>query len=329
MLSRAAQRRRSTLRQLHRSYDRLHLPWLCPALQRFKSQSNFSFSKISALREQTPVTSSVPARGLATATSDQYDPHGAYIPFEGSTNYSPEGSASSLWNSSFPLSKSSSSSEIDSSSLIVLKDVLGTRPRALRRYKSIGGDANEMLANLEVSLSVGMFDRAGLLIRRLAIAVGHDSEELLEMHNKYLAALVSNMIMNRRPDLVSSAHKWVEMEMKSAGVEPDAATYALMLKMALRMLHSSKRERTVHRYWNLAKDAGIEEDVLGLPILSESDLGLLSEVGCTLTSIAWCMKTDIAARYARRIFRALLLEILGLGQKVPMAQMRVVLPVML
>lgn len=135
-----------------------------------------------------------------------------------------------------------------------------------------------MLANIDVSLSAAMFKRSEILIHRVAKLIGYGTPEVLDLHNKYLRSMISHMIVHRRYGMVWWAQKWFEVDMKYAFAEPDAITYALLIKMALRMLFENKQKRTVMRYWNLAKDAEIEEEVLGLPILSEADLGLLSEV---------------------------------------------------
>lgn len=138
---------------------------------------------------------------------------------------------------------------------------------------------DEMFANLDVSLSVGMFDRAELLIKRMSLRYVLDTQQTRDLHNKYIDKLVNHMIANRRRHLVPKAQKWFEMSMKSVGVIPDATTYALMLKMALRMLHGPWLPRTVDRYWRMVTQAGAEEAVISSPVFSTADLGLLSEVG--------------------------------------------------
>ncbi|PGG95634.1 hypothetical protein AJ80_09929 [Polytolypa hystricis UAMH7299] len=290
MLSRIAQRRH-TLRLVNRSYEQLSLPWLCPALSRCQSQSSrpgaiTNIASRAPLKESSATVSplqSIRTLATATATSDVYEQHHGYIPFEGrgifddSPSYDPRpGIPQSLEP---PLSFSDLPAlGQDESSLIIVNDFLSTRPKALRRYKSIGGDVNEMHANLDVSLSVGMFDRAALLIRRLATVYGPNSPELLDLHNKYLQKMISHMIIDRRHSMVYAAQKWYEVEMSLGGVQPNDTTYALMLKMAIRMLHGIPRDRAVRRYWRQAKEADVEPDVLSLPTLSESDLGVLSEI---------------------------------------------------
>ena len=137
----------------------------------------------------------------------------------------------------------------------------------------------EMFANFDVSLSVGMFDRAALLVRRMSLRYAPDSQQARDIHNKYIDKLVNYMIANQRPDMAPKTLRWFEVDMKSAGVTPDATTFALLLKMALRMLHGTRLHRTVYRYWRMVTEAGEEEAVISSPVFSTADLGLLSEVG--------------------------------------------------
>jgi DNA-directed RNA polymerase, mitochondrial len=160
--------------------------------------------------------------------------------------------------------------------------LLQTKPRAFRKINGIGGDATEMLANLDASMRVGRFDRAASLLRRLAEFYPFHSPEYLELNNRYLQAMVSHMIVTRQNELVWALQKWFEVDMPRGGVRPNATTYAVMIRMALRMLHGTKRDRTVRRYWEMAKSTGVEE-VLALPILSELELGELSKVSSFLS----------------------------------------------
>ncbi|KAL1952639.1 hypothetical protein VTO42DRAFT_4578 [Malbranchea cinnamomea] len=289
MLSRAGQRRYA-LRRLHHPYERLALSQRYQALPQFQHwSSRIQFASTSTTTTVAPIqpksqastriASLPPTRRFATAASEQHDPHGLYIPFEGEdlSVLSDSSSLTAQWNSQFPFSNSSDPLE-HASSVIILNDHVCTRPKPLRRQNGIGGDIEDMLANLDVSLAVGMFDRAALLVRRLSAQYPRGSQEILNLHNKYIQMMVSHMIINRRPSMAFQVQRWFEVDMKMSGVEPDATTYGLLLKMSLRMLHGSKRHRTVHRYWALVKEAQMEEAVLRVPVLSEADLGLLSEL---------------------------------------------------
>jgi DNA-directed RNA polymerase len=155
----------------------------------------------------------------------------------------------------------------------------------LKKVKGIGGDEDEMMANLDISLKVGRMDRAASLVTRLGEYYPIGSPEYLAIHNRYLEEMVSHMIVTRQHNLVLPLQRWFEVDMASGGVQPDARTYAIMIRMALRMFHGGKRDRAVRRYWEFAKTAAVEEEVLAVPVLSELELGELSEVGPFFYSI--------------------------------------------
>lgn len=168
--------------------------------------------------------------------------------------------------------------EFDPSSLIIMDERLQTKPKMLKRSRGLGGNEDEMMANLDISMKVGRFDRAASLITRLGDLYPIGSPEYLALHNRYLKEMVQHMIVTRQQELTLPMQRWFEVDMPRGGCTPDATTYAIMLRMALRMLHGAKRDRTVRRYWDLAKKASLEEEVLAVPILSELELGELSEV---------------------------------------------------
>lgn len=166
----------------------------------------------------------------------------------------------------------------DFSSLIVVNEVPQTHLKTFRKIRGIGGDTEEMMANFDMSLRVGRFDRAAALISRLSSVHAPDSPEFLALHNRYLKEMVAHMIMSRQNDMIWPVQKWFEVDMPAGGVQPDATTFAAMIRMALRMLHGSKRDRTVRRYWELAKKVDLHEELLAVEVLTDLDLGELSEV---------------------------------------------------
>lgn len=216
------------------------------------------------------------SRNLATTTDQStIEQGGSYVPFEDSSySAGTDYSSSNKWASLFP----SPPSDFDPSSLVIVDDFLQTRPKIIRKFSSLSANEDEMLANLDVSLKVGQFTRAASLVARLGAFYPIGSPEYLALNNRYLEAMVSNMILTRHYELIWPLQKWFEVDMPSADVKPDATTYAIMIKMAIRMLHGPKRDRTVRRYWQLAKDQDAEEELLAVPVLSELELGELSEV---------------------------------------------------
>ncbi|KAL1969645.1 hypothetical protein VTN77DRAFT_8198 [Rasamsonia byssochlamydoides] len=211
-------------------------------------------------------------RSLATAADNSVIDHGHQSSFEDinypiSANKDPSTQWILPWHTS-PWDPS----------ITIEENALQTKPKILRRINGIGGDASEMLANLDVSLKVGKFERAGSLLSRLSQFFPPGSPQYLDLHNRYLEAMVQHMIVTRQTELTWPLQKWFEVRMPQSSVKPNATTYAIMMRMALRMLHGSRRDRTVRRYWEMAKNDKVEEEVLALPILSELDLGELSEI---------------------------------------------------
>lgn len=253
-------------------------------------------------------------RNLATAADQPIIDRGSsYVPIDES-HYSVAGDRSAQWNSLFP----SPPQEFDRSSLIIMDDFVQTKPKILKKVKGIGGDEEEMMANLDISLKVGRFDRAATLINRLGNYYPIGSPEYLAIHNRYLEEMVTHMIVTRQHNMVLPMQRWFELDMPNGGVKADENTYAIMIRMALRMLHGSKRDRAVRRYWEFAKRDGIEEDVLAVPILSELELGELSEVSITEHSTYFKLQSMLMfldTRFVHPIFNAWPLEVWSLVQQ--------------
>ena len=253
-------------------------------------------------------------RNLATAADQSIIDRGSsYAPIDESP-YSVTGDRSAQWNSLFP----SPPQDFDRSSLIIMDDLVQTKPKILKKVKGIGGDEEEMMANLDISLKVGRFDRAATLINRLGNYYPVGSPEYLAIHNRYLEEMVAHMVVTRQHNMVLPMQRWFELDMPNGGVKADENTYAIMIRMALRMLHGSKRDRAVRRYWEFAKRDGIEEDVLAVPILSELELGELSEV--SIIEYATHTKTQsmlmfLDARFVHLIFNAWLLAVWSLAKQ--------------
>ncbi|KNG87835.1 putative mitochondrial DNA-directed RNA polymerase [Aspergillus nomiae NRRL 13137] len=276
MLSRVA-RQKNAASHLRVSNGRLVSPSL--ATLRFHSHLGRPNSYVNASVKVSPNRSRQPYlqpyRHLATAADHSAVEQTPYPSFENSSytaghRYDQPAQMTSLFP---PISKG-----FNASSLIIIDDLLQTRPRALKKHKGIGGDEDEMMANLDISLKVGRMDRAANLITRLGEYFPIGSPEYLAIHNRYLEEMVSHMVVTRQHNLVLPLQRWFEVDMAHGGVQPDARTYAIMIRMALRMLHGAKRDRAVRRYWSFAKTAGVEEEVLAVPVLSELELGELSEI---------------------------------------------------
>lgn len=277
MLPRVVRGRNVFQQQLRHSTKLRFLPSQYPAVTRLHTRLSRPVSRPNKIPPSAESPSLPSRRNLATTLDSSATDHGTYIPFEG-VHYGigPDSHPSNQWS---PSSWLPGGSELDASSLVIIDDLLQTKPKVFKRMKGFGGDETEMLANFDAAIKVEKFDRAATLLHRLAEYYPFHSSEYLELHNRYLNAMVSNMIFTRQNNLVWALQKWFEVDMPRGGVKPNATTCAIMIRMALRMLHGSKRDRTVRRYWEMTKTMEIEEEVLAVPILTELELGELSEAG--------------------------------------------------
>ena len=286
MLTRAV-RRQNALRYFQNAADQLQLPWLCPTLLRLPVQS--SQTRPITSRHSTPSSTSAPnrstpSRHLASAATrtENFESNDDYLPFSfGSQTHptlSSDAPASSFQSS--PQSKTSLE-PLDIEKILMIDNTVALAPHAATRkaITGIAGDTNDIEATLEACLQVRRWDRAFAILRQLGNIGRTTPYEPVNAFNRTLDAMVSDLLWTRDEINVERITNWVEVDMKTAGVEPDAKTYALKIKAALATLSGSRRDRTVRRYWELAKKYNLEGQVAGLRhILTDSDLGKLSEI---------------------------------------------------
>lgn len=144
---------------------------------------------------------------------------------------------------------------------------------------NVRGTSYEIEATLDAYLQIKQWDRSMKLLRQLSEIYAEDVQQLQRLYNKVLDAMVFDHIWNRSTDNISEINGWVDGVMKKAKVPPNAETFALKIKAAMATLQGSRRDRTVRRYWNMAKEYNVDWEVASLrDILSDSDLGKLSEI---------------------------------------------------
>ena len=149
----------------------------------------------------------------------------------------------------------------------------------VRHGVEINGDSSEVETTLEACLQVQRWDRALALLKQLVHIYRPGSPDLLPAYNRCLEAMVVDMLLNKTRTSLDRINQWVEVDMADAGITPDARTYALKIKVALATLVGSKRDRTVRRYWEKAREQDAQFEVAGLrDILVDSDLGKLNEI---------------------------------------------------
>ena len=292
MLARAARRRHALRYVAAEQSQALQIPWLCPALYRSRSDIRLTTtitSRPPGRRKSRSAGSTTLIRHLASATdsTDSFLPsQDAFVPFPSSgypsaplrTRNFDFGTSTNDWISPFQRSGIEDILSIDNT--IALPPPRLITPR--RIGIEIHGDAHDIEVTLEACLQLHRWSRAFALLKQLELVYKHNSyspEMLLESYNRTLEAMVMDLITNRSKTNIDRINRWIEVDMKQAGVEPDAHTYALKLKVALATMSSgSKRDRTVRRYWELAKQRHTGSEVVGRAILTDSDLGKLSQI---------------------------------------------------
>ena len=245
----------------------LQLPFLCPALFRQPSYTRRT-SSIKQVRlkrhpDQSPPrplkrsvpSSSAQCRNLASAATAEHVPQNdTYVPWESST------STGYNYQQVFGGPVTTLPAFDPSSSPIIIKDSLSTHPKKFRATRdAISGDVNEIHQTLHACLQVGRLERAAALVRRLNEIYKPDAPGLLAAHNDYVGELSHRIIQNQDQQMLQHLQRWFQVDLLDAGVEPDATTYALMIRASLQR-SDAKKDRTVRRYINLAKEAGISKE---------------------------------------------------------------------
>ena len=278
MLPRAA-RRKCVSQYLEREASNIRLPWLCPALGRSKSHAALHQKNplLPATKRENgvPIGTRQPAKRLASAAASNHVPDDPHVPFSSQPNSSDQPRATKP--------PTGASSPFSSDLIMLDGNFAGLPLQTLKRKwghgREIGGDQYEVYSTFDACLHVGRHERARSLAHRLAELLPENSAEIRAVFNRYLSALVSDMIRHSNYGNIDSVNTWIEVDMKKVGLAPDATTYALMIKAAIHSLSGAKRDRTVRRYWNVVNKRNEESEVASLhTILTDQDLGLISQV---------------------------------------------------
>ncbi|OKL57449.1 hypothetical protein UA08_07161 [Talaromyces atroroseus] len=282
MLTRAA-RRRNVFHHLRLSTEQLPVPWLCPANVRLHTQLNrpenapgSSSSTPSTLRRRRSF--SQPVRHLATTAEESsllnLNHDTTHISFESmgypsatSQGYGETWTLPPLYNEP---------------AIVIQESQLTTEP-SLKRSRGVGGTVSNMLARFTVALKTRDVENAARVLDRMAQFYDPKDPVFLDLHNRYLELVVTDMIANQSREealqKAASVQVWFEVKLPQGNLKPNARTMAVMLRMALRIFHGSKRERLVRRYWNMVQQNSFEDEIMYMnDLLTERDLGEISQI---------------------------------------------------
>ena len=274
MFARSA-RRKDALRYFKQAADQLQLPFLCPALLR-RQVKGLRPRSISTRRPAkdlvVPPRRDVRTRHLASAAVAETEPNDDYVPF----------TYPSVPNSVSPAD--STLSDIPDLRSLLMIDHTTAQPLPMMDRGNPGvevrGNIHDLESTLVACIHVHRWDRAISLLRQLALYRRSNSYDLLKQYNRVLEAMVKDLVASQNQKHLTMINNWVEVEMAHVGLQPDARTLALKVKAALATLSGTRRERTVRRYWELARRSGDEVEVAGsMDLFNDNDMGKLSEIG--------------------------------------------------
>ncbi|RMZ76341.1 hypothetical protein DV738_g4985, partial [Chaetothyriales sp. CBS 135597] len=304
MLTRAA-RRRHTVRYLQHAAESLQLPFLCPAL----SHTPLRHRPHTSIARRQPSPSAPGSNATRVANSASVVHHSAHArpghehshtaavhsrglasaapiadPFDRADSFS----SPSFFPSNLPIAQprppvTPSIPPWDPSSFLYFDNTTALPPEQLNTNQVIGndirGNAIEVEHHLDACLHLRKWPRAFANLRQLALLYCGNREKLRFLYNRTLAHMVDDLIDSQSPENEQTISQWIDREMKRAGLEPNAYTFALVIKAALASPDRSKRERTVRRYWYMAKRDNLQSAVGSLrDILNERDLGAISSI---------------------------------------------------
>ncbi|KAF2467692.1 DNA/RNA polymerase [Lindgomyces ingoldianus] len=272
MLARAAAARRKLRRDALtnpgriRIREQLTLPWLCPAQMRWAASvvsvtANHSHDSRKQ-RLSTALSSRQETRSLATAADLQPSPYDA-IPFHGIV---PQ------WGSRPPSPETSRLQPWDPSRPLIINGSVAAAPQ-LRVRMGIGGDPAELHQNLHACIRVGRIDRATAIVQRLTDMYSPSAPEVVGAHNVYLRALFELAEQNPSKTAMADIEAWYNTEMMGKGVEPDAQTFVTILRASMNFLEGGKRESSILKYLDSARECGpaVFEGVNSSPEFSDEE----------------------------------------------------------
>ncbi|KAH6659879.1 DNA-directed RNA polymerase [Truncatella angustata] len=164
--------------------------------------------------------------------------------------------------------------------LIVRNDF--EEPAKLRTSaQGVPGDLESMLSVFEACLHVQHLDRAALVLKRLDDTELMPGPELVNLHNRYLAANIERFYSHPDNKWAESMQSWYETRIRALGLPQTPETIAYMLKISLISgQDQDKLERRINRYMGMVPgDAGLQVYSYS-DILSDQDLAKITSL-CT------------------------------------------------
>lgn len=135
-----------------------------------------------------------------------------------------------------------------------------------------------MIPVFDACVRVGKLDRASLVLKRLNLTGLLPGEEMIILHNQYLRASLDQLRTNPDRKQAERLHKWYELQIRNQNIPQTAETIACMLKASLISERGARLERLINRYMNMAPDEAGLRVLSRADILSDQDLGVITEI---------------------------------------------------
>jgi len=259
-------------RSIQPAFEQLHLPWLCPRLHS-RTQSPVRPSL------QHRATATVASRRPAPPTRAQSSPVAARQNGQQERTYAYAASndyrASRTDDFYVPLvSDQSAGCEpwgrgtaapgfhpliLDDSTILPLTT---DRKSPLDLDNGTLTTPAEIHQNLEACLIVGLHERAAATMRRLNKLYNPDNPDLIRAHNFYIGHMIGQYNTSRDESIFKYIQKWYHVDMINQGIQPDAATYTMLVQLMLRDSDTHRVARGVRKYIAAAEAAGLREAVI-------------------------------------------------------------------
>ncbi|KAK0319962.1 DNA-directed RNA polymerase [Friedmanniomyces endolithicus] len=272
MLVRSASRRqhRHTSQILAASFGQLNLPWLAPAQSRWSTSR--AASPVHTQHRQRRIDAPPPAhvRHLATsADQSAVSTPTPYPPPSYTTVFKNSADKNVPWD--FSANEQSPQRREDRPNRhsvlrpfeepIIINSTTRDPAQLFKVQVGIQGTFAELLQHLHTNLRVGRWTRAEAIIERLSEQSLPFAPEIRHAHTAYLEAQYKCLALQEKDSEESmkalrAMQKWIELKVRSKGIDPSAKMLVIMVRAALTVLEGNTLRRAVHRYVDWAETLG-------------------------------------------------------------------------
>src|ERR1700761_3799838 len=162
----------------------------------------------------------------------------------------------------------------DSGVLVIPPSRLGI----LNSRQNFSHTLTELLQTINACASVGKFDRAKEIIRRMLETPTLTLGDVQEANVTFIRGMVHFCRTGRSREAMNRLQKWYELDMRLMGLSPCSLSLALLCRAAFVLENTKARSRTLRRYLGKAEEMGVLADTLSSPELEPAEFEELCRV---------------------------------------------------